>query len=118
MTTPRNLFDIQCPKCGCHDNLYILDQSDPTPRSGFRFRESEDQTTMMAVVDAGEWIPLGPWWIPEDLKQVEAFCAGDRSVGWPAGLLVWCVTCGFEAAFESFDGGLAVRVRQIKALLR
>jgi hypothetical protein len=113
----KNLFDISCPQCGGECDLLMLDQSDPTPRTGFRYRESEDGMSVTEVADPGEWIPLGPWWIPDEFDRVKAFCAGLGGMV-PVGIPVWCYACGYEASFEDFDGDLAVRAAQIKALQR
>ena len=117
MKTPTsNIFDISCPRCGCEDNLYVLDQSDPTPRTGFRYRESEDGKTITPISDPGEWIPLGPWLIPDEIDRVKVFYAGLGGMVPSADIPVWCHACGYEALFENFDGDQAVRAAQVKAL--
>jgi hypothetical protein len=112
-----NVFDIQCPQCKSGYDLYMLDRSDPTVRPGIRFVESEDGMSATQLADAGEWIPLGAYWAPEEMDKLTAFVI---SLGGalPLGVPVWCAACGHERPFEDFDGDLAVEARQFKAVLK
>jgi hypothetical protein len=111
----QNVFDIQCSKCGSGYDLYMLDQTDPTPRPGIRFIESEDGKSATEMLEVGEWIPLSAYWGPEDMERLTTFLARLKGKS-PIGIPVWCASCGSEAAFEDFDGDLAIRARQCKAL--
>jgi len=66
-----------------------------------RLRVSEDGMTASAITDVGEWIPLGPWWLPDEFERAKAFRLSPQGKR-PLGLPVWCATCGCEGAFESF----------------
>jgi hypothetical protein len=112
----KNLFDIQCPRCGCAYDLYVFDDSDPTLRPGIRLVVSEDQQSATLLLEPGTWIAIGDIWAPEEMETAKAFVTR-LSGKLPHDMRVWCSSCGYEGPFDTFEGDLPLKVRQYKALL-
>jgi predicted RNA-binding Zn-ribbon protein involved in translation (DUF1610 family) len=112
----NNLYDIQCPECGSDCDLHMFDASDLTLRPSVRLIESQDGMSATVMLEAGEWIGLGPYLEPEMIERAKALSVRHADTAL-LGIPVWCPACGYEGPFESFEGDIPLETRRRKALV-